>query len=439
MDDDRTIIRPRPGGSRGSGGGAGIRPRPAPSSAAGNDATVLRGRARREPVRLRDVATLRDGALAGLATPLLSLTVQLGQLQDPVGEAGLHQQVMDAVRRFQERAREAGFSASRVERASYLLCSFIDETVLNSPWGEQSNWSQKTALRAFHNETDGGEQVFRMIDRELESARRDHDFLELAYLCLSLGLKGRYRVDADGAVRLEEIRQSLYGVLHHTRDRRRDALSPEVEAAAGVVHRLHSFLPVWVLASVLGLAAFALYSLLLFDLNRHADTVGASLAGLVPPTEVQEASAEPGGVLAGRLRELMAPEIDQGLVAVQETGSRTMVVLESEDLFDSASATVNPSHEPLLGKLARALEAVEGRIVVAGHTDSQAIRTTRLPSNWHLSLERANSVARQLDERASLSGRLLPEGRGATEPVAGNDTAEGRARNRRVTIEIRTQ
>ncbi|QIT55813.1 hypothetical protein HC341_11690 [Aquisalimonas sp. 2447] len=343
MDDDRTIIRPRPGGSRGSGGGAGIRPRPAPSSAAGNDATVLRGRARREPVRLRDVATLRDGALAGLATPLLSLTVQLGQLQDPVGEAGLHQQVMDAVRRFQERAREAGFSASRVERASYLLCSFIDETVLNSPWGEQSNWSQKTALRAFHNETDGGEQVFRMIDRELESARRDHDFLELAYLCLSLGLKGRYRVDADGAVRLEEIRQSLYGVLHHTRDRRRDALSPEVEPAAGVVHRLHSFLPVWVLASVLGLAAFALYSLLLFDLNRHADTVGASLAGLVPPTEVQEASAEPDGALAGRLRELMAPEIDQGLVAVQETGSRTMVVLESEDLFDSASATVNPS------------------------------------------------------------------------------------------------
>jgi Flagellar motor protein len=76
-----------------------------------------------------------------------------------------------------------------------------------------------------------------------------------------------------------------------------------------------------------------------------------------------------------------------------------------------------------------------GRVVVLGHTDNQPLsRTGRFPSNWHLSRERARAVADDLSSLSREPGRFTFEGRADSEPIASNDTAEGRARNRRVEI-----
>jgi len=90
----------------------------------------------------------------------------------------------------------------------------------------------------------------------------------------------------------------------------------------------------------------------------------------------------------------------------------------------------------VLDKIAKALEAIPGRIIVSGHTDNIAIRTPRFPSNWHLSLARASAVVKYMDNVGELTGRMLPEGRGENEPVADNETTEGRAKNRRVVIDM---
>ena len=73
-------------------------------------------------------------------------------------------------------------------------------------------------------------------------------------------------------------------------------------------------------------------------------------------------------------------------------------------------------------------------MAVAGHTDSIPIRTIRFPSNWHLSLARAEAVLRILSRQLSDSSRLVADGRADTEPVAPNDTPNGRERNRRIEL-----
>ncbi|MBU6260014.1 MAG: OmpA family protein, partial [Burkholderiales bacterium] len=70
-----------------------------------------------------------------------------------------------------------------------------------------------------------------------------------------------------------------------------------------------------------------------------------------------------------------------------------------------------------------------------GHTDNQPIRSLRYPSNWHLSLARANHVKALLAQSVNPS-RLSAEGRADSEPVASNATAAGRAQNRRVEITL---
>jgi len=72
--------------------------------------------------------------------------------------------------------------------------------------------------------------------------------------------------------------------------------------------------------------------------------------------------------------------------------------------------------------------------LVTGHTDSSPIRTVRFPSNWNLSQERADVVRGMLAARLAAPTRVRAEGRADTEPVAANDVAENKARNRRVEV-----
>ena len=77
-----------------------------------------------------------------------------------------------------------------------------------------------------------------------------------------------------------------------------------------------------------------------------------------------------------------------------------------------------------------------GTVQVTGHTDNRPIRSVRFPSNWHLSKERARSVAETLSAKLAAPARVTYEGRADLEPVAPNDTPTDRARNRRVEITL---
>ena len=80
-----------------------------------------------------------------------------------------------------------------------------------------------------------------------------------------------------------------------------------------------------------------------------------------------------------------------------------------------------------------ALAQVKGDVQVVGHTDNQPIRSLRFPSNWHLSTARAEGVRHALVAQVS-AARMRSFGKAEAEPVAPNDSAENRARNRRVDI-----
>jgi type VI secretion system protein ImpK len=107
-------------------------------------------------------------------------------------------------------------------------------------------------------------------------------------------------------------------------------------------------------------------------------------------------------------------------------------------LFASGSARLESGLEPLVLRVAEALDRVAGQIVVTGHTDDVPIRTARFPSNWELSTERAGSVAKLMAGKLKEPARLKTEGLADSAPAAPNDSAANRARNRRVEIILRS-
>jgi type VI secretion system protein ImpK len=136
-----------------------------------------------------------------------------------------------------------------------------------------------------------------------------------------------------------------------------------------------------------------------------------------------------------RLSRFLPDEIARGLVEVRDTADRSVVTIRGDGLFEPGSDVISRQYEWLLARVADALTKVPGTIEVTGHTDNVPIRTLRFPSNWELSRARAESVKQLLAARVH-PDRLRSAGRADTEPLAPNDSAQNRSRNRRVDITL---
>ena len=141
---------------------------------------------------------------------------------------------------------------------------------------------------------------------------------------------------------------------------------------------------------------------------------------------------------ARNLRSLLSGEIADRMVEI-ETGFRSITVrIRERGSFGSGSASLNDEFLPVLDQLRRALTEIDGQVAIEGHTDNRPISTTTIPTNWHLSSLRALSVTHALVEETGIdSDRFQVIGYADSRPVATNDTAHGRAQNRRVEIVIR--
>ena len=117
-----------------------------------------------------------------------------------------------------------------------------------------------------------------------------------------------------------------------------------------------------------------------------------------------------------------------------------MIRLCGEFLFDSGKADLKPGFTPVAADIARYLNDKPGKVKVIGHTDSTPIHNVRFPNNQVLSKERANAVAAMIKRGMTQADRVETEGRGPDVPVATNATPEGKAKNRRVEVQVpRTQ
>lgn len=136
------------------------------------------------------------------------------------------------------------------------------------------------------------------------------------------------------------------------------------------------------------------------------------------------------------IRSALQDEIASGLAEVERDGDKVVIRLGQQDSFDSGSATLSAGFQPTLQKVGASIATVGGIIRVEGHTDNVPVGfSERFRSNWDLSSARSASVANYLIDNTSLeAGRLSVSGFADSKPVASNDTAEGRARNRRIEV-----
>jgi len=171
------------------------------------------------------------------------------------------------------------------------------------------------------------------------------------------------------------------------------------------------------------------------DLDAENAKLKAENASLVKAREeqVQKVSSTYESML-----EKMKSEISKGQITISELKGRLTVNMVDSILFDSGRAEVKKGGIEILGKVVSILKDVKDKSIrIEGHTDDVQISRAlaqRYPTNWELSAARAINVTRYLQDEGIDPGQLSAVAYGEWKPVAENDTAEGRAKNRRIEI-----
>ena len=140
--------------------------------------------------------------------------------------------------------------------------------------------------------------------------------------------------------------------------------------------------------------------------------------------------------VASNLLDVMAPLVKEGKVRVTQSRRGVSIEINANVLFAAGQAELEPQSLAVLRAVAEHLRNEPFNLEITGHTDDVPIRNSVYASNWELSAVRASSVVRLLADSGIAPVRLFAIGREASQPIASNETAEGRARNRRVELMI---
>ncbi|MDN5850427.1 MAG: type IVB secretion system protein IcmH/DotU [Nitrococcus sp.] len=419
--DDHTVIRPNPGGRR----PAAVVPEPAapvppPMSAA-----------RGGPID--DFGAFAGQGLNPLvkaAAALLLLAAGLRRSREHGDVAGLHERVVREVKAFERQAVESNVGPESVMAARYGLCTYIDEAVMNTPWGGHSLWASRPLLLTFHNDTAGGEKFFQMVERVLADREPRCELIEFFYVCLALGFEGKFRISDSGRKALAETRERLYARIRTWREETNRELSPSWRGLEDRRHRLVRGLPAWVfvtIAATVSIAAFLTFHTLL---NTAAAPILGELNAVKQATFESPSRTAP--VVGPSLVELLkGADPDRLLVESMEAGGTRLTL--TGGAFASGRTTLSDAYLPVIDRIAKALDRIGGRVLVIGHTDDVPIHSLAIKDNYELSWLRARNTAGRLRKSLTVPDLVSYIGVGADRPrYRPVDTAQNRARNRRI-------
>ncbi len=143
--------------------------------------------------------------------------------------------------------------------------------------------------------------------------------------------------------------------------------------------------------------------------------------------------------LYNNLKKFVSDNNLQDVVEIIDDERGVAMQLRDNILFETSSSDLREESKEILNKLLTIISPMDNPILIEGHTDNRAIKTSKFPSNWELSADRAVNVVRYFVEGMGQDPkRFSAIGYGEFQPVAPNDSYEGMAKNRRVDILIVT-
>jgi len=386
-----------------------------------------------------DVAERADNPLFEAARPLLRALADMPTHLDADAVDPYRRWLEQEVRLFEKICAVLPIRSDHVRNARYCLCAALDEAAMLTDWGRGMTtgveWSERGLCVTFCGDRQGSDRVYHIVRQVLAEPYEYRDLIDVIQNILDLGFQGRYRFDARGPHELALIRHQVHDVVIQNdshmpiprggafpyslpRPRSRP-IDPWVRPIVPIVRgkRLCWLIGAVLLAVLLGAIGDSAYERLSRRLH-DAQTIA------------------PIDRLAMRLNLRFKSEIAAGTVSLAENAGHTALTLRFDEMFQPGATTVNPWVGPLVARVGQEIAAIPGQVLITGYTDSVPPGKHKGVTNQALSGARAAAVMQILAAAGIPAERLAAAGKGDADPIAGNETPQGRSENRRVEITV---
>lgn len=223
---------------------------------------------------LEDEAPPPAGRLSTFYGEALALALQLQAAAEFGDSDVLRERTTRLLKRAEREAHEAGVERDATRQATFAVVALLDETVRASGWSGRERWSAAPLQLEMFDRNDAGEEFFVRLDALREAPAEHADLLELYYLCLSLGFKGRYEFLPPAEHR--ELVRGVYRDLRRVPGMGEGPLAPHAEPAGRVAATVRRRVPPWAVLAVCGaLAVIAYTSLAVYSRATAASAVTA--------------------------------------------------------------------------------------------------------------------------------------------------------------------
>lgn len=165
--------------------------------------------------RLIENIEIYGSPLLNAATELLGILVTLPRQREARDIDCFRQKLLDALSVFRQQGQYLDYHPNIIEKSCFVFCAVFDEIIMYTPWGEHSGWENHSLLSKVFLQRNGGEVFFVLLDKACQQPNKLVDFIELQYVLLMLGFKGRYRHGDENE--LHQIKSNAYSLIRRCR------------------------------------------------------------------------------------------------------------------------------------------------------------------------------------------------------------------------------
>lgn len=206
-----------------------------------------------------------DGArhLADICADCLLLSLQLRDTQNFGTAAELRQKITSMLDDIEREAKRNQYTMDDIQKVKFALVAFLDETIIAADWSGKDEWIANPLQVQLFNRFDAGDEFYQKLEDLLDEIRLNSEVLEVYYLCLTLGFKGKYAYLEQEKLRviIDDVHQDLK--LSNPKAIRK--LAPHGNRNEEIAEVIQSEIPLWSIgvgAAAVGLVIYFIYSLL---------------------------------------------------------------------------------------------------------------------------------------------------------------------------------
>jgi len=217
--------------------------------------------------------------LVDIASESFILILQLRSTNDYGNAPVLKSKVHEMFDRLERNARSSGIDNEKIRFTKFALAAFLDETIISSAWDHKDEWLSEPLQIQMFDTFNAGEEFFSNLNMLRQRSGSNKEVLEIYYLCLSLGFKGKFQLQSPETLRriVDDLNMELHPEVHTTMEN----LSPNARPHENFVKVVNDGLPLWIYPAAAIVLSLIFYIIMSSSISGKADDVVEGLIKLI--------------------------------------------------------------------------------------------------------------------------------------------------------------